>query len=114
MRGGRPTKCEWAPTFIAGNDHDFNERANDSDIDENKLVMTVSVGVQESNRNDLTSSKRGFPGSPRQDFQVCEDSQDREMCSTMVKNQQEEEKIGLQKEKKSFLDHKQGNKIIHI
>ena len=102
------------PTFIAGNDHDFNERANDSDVDENKLVMTQSVGVQERNDNDLTSSKRGFPGSPRQDFQVSEDGQDHEMCSTMVKNQQEEEKIGLRKEKKSFLDHKQGNKTIHI
>ena len=103
MRGGRPTKCEWAPTFITGNDHDFNERANDSDVDENKLVMTQSVGVQESNDSDLVSSKRGFPGSPRQDFQVSEDSQDHEMCSTMVKNQQEEEKIGLQKEKKASL-----------
>ena len=91
------------PTFIAGNDQDFNERANDSDVDENKLVMTQSVGVQDSNRNDLTSSKRGFPGSPRQDFQVSEDGQDHEMCSTMVKNQQEEEKVGLQKEKKASL-----------
>ena len=55
----------------------------------NKLVMTQSVGVQESNDNDLVSSKRGFPGSPRQDFQVSEDGQDHEMCSTMVTNQKE-------------------------
>ena len=101
------------PTFIAGNDHDFNERANDSDVDEQTSDDSVSWSSREQpQRPDFL--EKGIPGLPASGFPGLW----RRPGSWDVFNNGEKSTRGREnwssKREKSFLDHKQGNKIIHI
>ena len=92
------------PSVIAGNEHDFNEKANDSDVDEQTGDDSVSWSSREQERPGFVEK-----GNPEH-LATCDSDKSRAPCVRIsrsgkmarimrcVQQSTEEEKIGLQEE----------------